>query len=303
MPGRRRHQPRNHHRPAGVQRRRHHPPRRPDALADSLPLPRRETHGKNPRPAGRGGGRRVPAVHLLVGGDAEGGSRARPDHRLPDGALHRRVVDRPADLPRAQHGRPALDRPQQRRAVLRSTVGTRGVRDPALVRSPAGDRYWIIATDLCIGCGRTGRRAINNGSRNLVVWESTDLVNWSAPWLLNVAGAIPDGRNAWAPEAIWNPATGDYVLYWATNVTLNGVDEAPHLLRPHDGLPHHHHAAALHRPRPAARRSSTPRSSRCRPASAPTATSGPPATARSPSRAATRSSAPGRPSGTCPASG
>src|SRR5688572_17928084 len=29
--------------------------------------------------------------------------------------------------------------------VLLSTVGTRGVRDPALVRSPAGDRYWIVA--------------------------------------------------------------------------------------------------------------------------------------------------------------
>ncbi|GAB3973901.1 glycoside hydrolase family 43 protein [Plantactinospora veratri] len=107
--------------------------------------------------------------------------------------------------------------------VLRSTVGTRGARDPALVRSPAGDRYWIIATDLCIGCGQDWDGAVNNGSRNLVVWESTDLVNWSAPWLLNVAGAIPDGRNAWAPEAIWNPATGDHVLYWATNATRGGV--------------------------------------------------------------------------------
>lgn len=109
------------------------------------------------------------------------------------------------------------------RPVLLSTVGTRGVRDPALVRSPAGDRYWIIATDLCIGCGQDWGSSINNGSRNVVVWESTDLVNWSAPWLLNVAGPIPDGRNAWAPEAIWNPATNDYVLYWATNVPQNGV--------------------------------------------------------------------------------
>jgi hypothetical protein len=107
--------------------------------------------------------------------------------------------------------------------AVRSTVGTLGVRDPALVRSPAGDRYWMIATDLCIGCGQSWSDAQNNGSRNLVVWESTDLVNWSTPWLLNVAGAIPDGRNAWAPEAIWNPATNDYVLYWATNASLNGV--------------------------------------------------------------------------------
>ncbi|MGC9535997.1 glycoside hydrolase family 43 protein [Streptomyces sp. UG1] len=106
--------------------------------------------------------------------------------------------------------------------VLLSTVGTKGVRDPALVRSPGGDKYWIIATDLCIGCGQNWEGSINNGSRNLVVWESTDLVNWSQPWLLNVAGAIPDGRNAWAPEAIWNPETNDYVLYWATNKPVDG---------------------------------------------------------------------------------
>ncbi|QGZ47928.1 1,4-beta-xylanase [Streptomyces sp. QHH-9511] len=107
--------------------------------------------------------------------------------------------------------------------TLRSTVGTRGVRDPALVRSPDGGRYWIIATDLCIDCGQSWSDSQSNGSRNLVVWESTDLVTWSAPRLLNVAGAIPDGRNAWAPEAIWNPETNDYVLYWATNATRNGV--------------------------------------------------------------------------------
>ncbi|MGW0843369.1 glycoside hydrolase family 43 protein [Streptomyces sp. NPDC002787] len=106
--------------------------------------------------------------------------------------------------------------------ALRSTVGTKGVRDPALVRSPDGSKYWIIATDLCISCGQSWADSINNGSRNLVVWESTDLINWSEPWLLNVAGAIPDGRNAWAPEAIWDSETNDYVLYWATNVPLNG---------------------------------------------------------------------------------
>ncbi|MEJ2855510.1 MULTISPECIES: glycoside hydrolase family 43 protein [unclassified Saccharothrix] len=103
--------------------------------------------------------------------------------------------------------------------VLHSPIGTKGVRDPALVRSPDGSKYWIIATDLCIRCGST----YTNGSPSFVVWESTDLVTWSQPWLVNVAGAIPGGRNAWAPEAIWNPETGDYVLYWATNATLNGV--------------------------------------------------------------------------------
>ncbi|GIG92132.1 glycoside hydrolase family 43 protein [Plantactinospora endophytica] len=107
--------------------------------------------------------------------------------------------------------------------VLLSTVGTRGVRDPALVRSPAGDRYWIVATDLRIASGTSWSDAANRGSTSLVVWESTDLVNWSAPRLVNVAGGIAGAGNAWAPEAIWNPATGDYVVYWATNSARNGV--------------------------------------------------------------------------------
>jgi hypothetical protein len=97
------------------------------------------------------------------------------------------------------------------------------VRDPAFVRSADGSKYWITATDLCCGCGPTVDGSLNNGSRSIVVWESTDLVTWSQPWLLNVAGAIPDGRNAWAREAIWGPVINDYVLYWATNVPFNGA--------------------------------------------------------------------------------
>jgi hypothetical protein len=107
--------------------------------------------------------------------------------------------------------------------VLVSTVGTRGVRDPALVRSPAGDRYWLVATDLRIASGTSWSDAANRGSTSLVVWESTDLVNWSVPRLINVAGGIAGAGNAWAPEAIYNPATGDYVVYWATNSARNGV--------------------------------------------------------------------------------
>lgn len=107
--------------------------------------------------------------------------------------------------------------------VLRSNVGTRGVRDPALVRSPAGDRYFIIATDLRIGSGTSWYDASHNGSTSLVVWESTDLVSWSNPWLLNVAGGIAGAGDAWAPEAIFDSASGNYIVYWATNSVVNGI--------------------------------------------------------------------------------
>ncbi|MEQ0558214.1 glycoside hydrolase family 43 protein [Amycolatopsis sp. NEAU-NG30] len=106
--------------------------------------------------------------------------------------------------------------------ALVSTVGTKGVRDPAILRSPKGDRFWIIATDLRIASGTSWNDAREHGSTRIVVWESADLVNWSAPRLLDVAGAIPAAGNAWAPEAIFDPASGDYVLYWSTNATLDG---------------------------------------------------------------------------------
>ena len=63
--------------------------------------------------------------------------------------------------------------------MLTSTKGTQGLRDPFLIRSPEGDRFFLIATDLSIGRDGDWDRAQRQGSLYLEVWESTDLVNWS----------------------------------------------------------------------------------------------------------------------------
>ncbi|MFK4761667.1 immunoglobulin-like domain-containing protein [Microbacterium sp. ZW T5_45] len=101
--------------------------------------------------------------------------------------------------------------------------GEGGVRDPFLVRSPEGDRFYLIATDLSIyyrgGWGNA--HATEDGSTELVIWESTDLVNWSEPRLADVASSIPNAGMAWAPEAIWDEETGQYVVYWATRADGN----------------------------------------------------------------------------------
>lgn len=107
--------------------------------------------------------------------------------------------------------------------VLRSTLGDGGVRDPAIVRSPHGDRFWILATDLRIANGKGWPAAMNRGSTKLVIWESADLVNWSAPRLVDVAGTVSDAGCAWAPEAIYDEASGDYLVYWATISPADGV--------------------------------------------------------------------------------
>lgn len=109
--------------------------------------------------------------------------------------------------------------------VLRSTVGENGVRDHSIVRSPDGSRYWILATDLRIASGKGWDTAMHRGSTKLVIWESSDLVHWSAPRLVDVAGTIPNAGCAWAPEAIWDPESGAYIVYWTTISPLNGVDK------------------------------------------------------------------------------
>ncbi|MEU5870781.1 immunoglobulin-like domain-containing protein [Glycomyces sp. NPDC047369] len=101
---------------------------------------------------------------------------------------------------------------------LDADEGDGGVRDPFLVRSPEGDRFYLIATDLSIyhrgGWGNA--QATTTGSTKMVVWESTDLVNWSEPRLPDVAGGIPGAGMMWAPEAYWDEATQQYYVYWAT---------------------------------------------------------------------------------------
>lgn len=99
--------------------------------------------------------------------------------------------------------------------VLTSTLGEKGVRDPFIIRSPEGDKFYLIATDLKINGGNGWDAAQNNGSQSLMVWESTDLVNWSDQRMVEVSAEIGAGCT-WAPEATYDPLTGEYVVYWAS---------------------------------------------------------------------------------------
>ncbi|WP_170315609.1 family 43 glycosylhydrolase [Nakamurella deserti] len=99
---------------------------------------------------------------------------------------------------------------------LTSTLGTKGLRDPFLIRSPEGDKFFLIATDLSIGGGTSWGDSQTVGSKYLEVWESTDLVNWSAQRHVKVS---PDtAGNTWAPEAYWDDALQSYVVFWASKI-------------------------------------------------------------------------------------
>ena len=84
--------------------------------------------------------------------------------------------------------------------VLKSSVGMQGVRDPFPVRDPKTGRVYIIATDLRIEAGLGWGAAQFEGSRDLVVWESDDLIHWSKERAVTVG--IPEAGCVWAPEAV-----------------------------------------------------------------------------------------------------
>jgi len=99
--------------------------------------------------------------------------------------------------------------------VLTSTIGEKGVRDPHIVRSPEGDKFYLLATDLRIASGKGWGEASGNGSKYLIIWESTDLVNWSEARMVKIGP--PDSGSNWAPEAIYDNKTGEYLVIWAVN--------------------------------------------------------------------------------------
>lgn len=98
--------------------------------------------------------------------------------------------------------------------VLVSRIGERGVRDPFLLRAQNGEGFYLLATDLSIHHNPEWRRAATAGSRSILVWQTEDLVRWSEPRRVEVAA--PDAGCAWAPEAVFDEQSGQYLVFWSS---------------------------------------------------------------------------------------
>lgn len=105
--------------------------------------------------------------------------------------------------------------------VLESTLGTKATRDHYILRTPEGDRFYLIATDLDCTSGRWGEFS-SNGSKYLMIWESDDLVNWSKQRMVRIADDMTGC--AWAPETIYDEVTGEYIVYWSGQDLHPGSD-------------------------------------------------------------------------------
>lgn len=101
--------------------------------------------------------------------------------------------------------------------VISSTLGEEGLRDPFIIRSPEGDKFYLIATDLKIyGNGDWGRSQ-TAGSQSIMIWESNDLVNWTDQRMVKIA--LDNAGCTWAPEAYYDDESGEYIVFWASKTS------------------------------------------------------------------------------------
>lgn len=98
--------------------------------------------------------------------------------------------------------------------VLRSEIGEAGARDPYIIR--AEGRFYLLATDLRIQAGKGWEAAQYAGSRDILVWESEDLVSWSGPEAHTVG--VEGAGCVWAPEAIYDEEKEKILVFWASMV-------------------------------------------------------------------------------------
>lgn len=112
--------------------------------------------------------------------------------------------------------------------VLYSRIGEAGARDPFLIRSPWQEegktKYYLIATDLRIAAGKGWQVAQYEGSRDILVWESQDLVHWEGPVAHTIG--VEGAGCVWAPEAIYDEDKDAIMVFWASMVKLPGDKEA-----------------------------------------------------------------------------
>ncbi len=84
------------------------------------------------------------------------------------------------------------------------------MRDPYLGRGPDG--VWHLLWTW----GWT--RSESGGGLKIGHASSRDLIVWSDQGAIPVLGDEPAARNAWAPEAVWDPERREWIVFWSTTI-------------------------------------------------------------------------------------
>ena len=102
--------------------------------------------------------------------------------------------------------------------VLSSGSGTRCLRDPFILQGEDG-YYYALATDMKSSLGWAS-------NRNIITWRSADLIHWTDETVIEIAGqyaSMMDADRVWAPQAIYDPERGEYMIYLAVRTQSNGA--------------------------------------------------------------------------------
>ena len=96
--------------------------------------------------------------------------------------------------------------------------GTKGIRDPFLVRAVDGS-FYIVGTDMRSELGWASNHAI-------CIWHSDDLINWKQYESIDMEdyGLIGSVRT-WAPEVFYDKEKEMYMIYWANAQHNKETDE------------------------------------------------------------------------------
>lgn len=99
-----------------------------------------------------------------------------------------------------------------------------GIRDPYILRKHDGSGFFIIATDLSIvNIGGNWGASQQNGSHNIIVWETDDLTDLGEPRMVEIA---PENATCtWAPEAVWDDEKQSYMVFWSVLANKSWNDD------------------------------------------------------------------------------
>lgn len=109
--------------------------------------------------------------------------------------------------------------------VASASQGTGHSRDPYIMKAQDGAeyKYYMVATD--------ANTTSNYNNTGLHTWGSNDLITWNElanpQFATNKGGGSKTITNmCWAPEAIWDPVAGKYMVYFATNEADSAANES-----------------------------------------------------------------------------
>lgn len=109
--------------------------------------------------------------------------------------------------------------------VASASQGTGHSRDPYIMKAQDGAeyKYYMVATD--------ANTTDNYNNTGLHTWGSNDLIHWdelaNPQFATNKGGGSKTITNmCWAPEAIWDPVAGKYMVYFSSNEADSAANES-----------------------------------------------------------------------------